>query len=264
VSSFLVKEENRLNNIQTFNHEMFGELPVMIVEGVEWFGSVEAAKSLSFGNPYDAIKNHVDKDDLADHEVIDRLGRKQKKKFVNESGLYSLIFGAAKQGNNPEIKEKAKRFKRWVTAEVLPTIRRTGGYVSNDDLFIQTYLPFADDQTKMMFRGVLETVRKQNEQIALMQPKADYFDALVDRNLLTNFRDTAKELEIGQRQFVNWLIEKGFIYRDQKGKLKPYAKYTPELFKLKEFERNGRADVQTLITPKGKETFRLLLKKAVS
>jgi phage antirepressor YoqD-like protein len=250
-----------MNQLQVFNHPMFGELPVMIVEGVEWFGSVEAAKSLSFGNPYDAIKNHVDKDDLADHEVIDRLGRKQKKKFVNESGLYSLIFGAAKQGNNPEIKEKAKRFKRWVTAEVLPTIRKTGGYVSNDDLFIQTYLPFADEQTKVLFKGVLETVRKQNEQIAAMKPKADYFDALVDRNLLTNFRDTAKELKVKERFFINWLLQNKFVYRDQKGKLKPYAPYVPELFELKEFTRNGKADVQTLITPKGRETFRLLLQK---
>jgi phage antirepressor YoqD-like protein len=253
-----------MNQLQVFNHPMFGELPVMIVEGVEWFGSVEAAKSLSFGNPYDAIKNHVDKDDLADHEVIDRLGRKQKKKFVNESGLYSLIFGAAKQGNNPEIKEKAKRFKRWVTAEVLPTIRKTGGYVSNDDLFIQTYLPFADEQTKVLFKGVLETVRKQNEQIAAMKPKADYFDALVDRNLLTNFRDTAKELKVKERFFINWLLQNKFVYRDQKGKLKPYAPYVPELFELKEFARNGKADVQTLITPKGKETFRLLLQKEVA
>ncbi|SFA56255.1 Phage antirepressor protein YoqD, KilAC domain [Parageobacillus thermantarcticus] len=252
---------SQLQSFSLFNHPMFGELPVLVVDGIEWFGATEAAKSLSFGNPYDAIKNHVDKDDLADHEVIDRLGRRQSKKFVNESGLYSLIFGAAKQGNNPEIREKAKQFKRWVTAEVLPTIRKTGGYVSNDDLFIQTYLPFADEQTKMMFRGVLETVRKQNEQIAAMKPKADYFDALVDRNLLTNFRDTAKELKVKERFFINWLLQNKFVYRDQKGKLKPYAPYVPELFELKEFARNGKADVQTLITPKGRETFRLLLQK---
>ncbi|WP_312027177.1 phage antirepressor KilAC domain-containing protein [Cytobacillus firmus] len=97
-----------------------------------------------------------------------------------------------------------------------------------------------------------------------MQPKADYFDALVDRNLLTNFRDTAKELEVGERQFVKWLLENKYLYRDQKSKLKPYSKFVPEIFKLKEYERNGRADVQTLITPKGKETFRILMKKLVS
>jgi phage antirepressor YoqD-like protein len=249
-----------MNQLQVFNHQMFGELPVLIVDDVEWFGATEAATALSFSDPHKAIKNHVEEEDSTVHLVLTN-GGKQNKKFINESGLYSLIFGAAKQGNNPEIREKAKQFKRWVTAEVLPTIRKTGGYVSNDEMFINTYLPFADEQTKMMFRGVLETVRRQNEQIAAMKPKADYFDALVDRNLLTNFRDTAKELKVKERFFINWLLQNKFVYRDQKGKLKPYAPYVPELFELKEFARNGKADVQTLITPKGRETFRLLLQK---
>lgn len=250
-----------MNNLQTFNHSMFGELPVIINNGGELFGATEAAKSLSFSNPYDAIKNHVEKDDLADHEVIDSLGRKQIKKFVNESGLYSLIFGAAKQGNNSEIQTKAKHFKRWVTSEVLPTIRKTGGYVANDEMFINTYLTYADEQTKSLFRATLITVRKLNEEKAIMQPKADYFDALVDRNLLTNFRDTAKALHIGQGKFINWLIENKYVYRDQKNKLKPYMQYVPELFDLKDWQYNGKAGVQPLITPKGKETFRLLLIK---
>lgn len=259
-----------MTEVQVFNHSMFGELPVVVVGGVEWFGGAEAAKALGFSKPLDALSNHVDEDDSAVHGVGVQTGIKAdgtpamqvvKKKFINESGLYSLIFGAAKQGNNPEIKEKAKQFKRWVTAEVLPTIRKTGGYVANEDMFINTYLPFADEQTKMMFRGVLETVRKQNEQIAAMKPKVEYFDALVDRNLLTNFRDTAKELQVKERFFIDWLLKNKFVYRDQKKKLKPYAAYVPELFELKEWERNGRADVQTLITPKGRETFRLLLKK---
>jgi phage antirepressor YoqD-like protein len=68
--------------------------------------------------------------------------------------------------------------------------------------------------------------------MAIMQPKADYFDRLVDRNLLTNFRDTAKELEIGQRTFINWLLDSGYVYRDPKNKLKPYGKYVSELFRI--------------------------------
>ncbi|WP_412102109.1 phage antirepressor KilAC domain-containing protein [Paenibacillus larvae] len=204
------------------------------------------------------MANHVDDEDSTVHPVLTG-GGTQSKKFVNESGLYSLIFGAAKQGNNPVIREKAKGYKRWVTREVLPTIRKTGGYVANDDLFISTYLPHSDEQTKLIFRATLETVRKANEKIAILKPKADYFDALVDRNLLTNFRDTAKELKVKEREFITWLLDKGYVYRDQKGKLKPYAQHVPSLFELKEWERNGKADTQTLITPKGRETFRLLL-----
>jgi len=250
-----------MNKPQIFNHQTFGDLPVIVMAGVEWFGATEAAEALGFAKPHRAIENHVDEDDSTVWGVIDSLGRTQQKKFINESGLYSLVFGAAKQGNNPDIQAKAKEFKRWVTGEVLPTIRRTGGYVANDDLFIETYLPHADEQTKMTFRATLVLVRKQNEQIAALKPKADYFDALVDRNLLTNFRDTAKELRIRQTDFINWLLEKKFIYRDQKGKIKPYAQFVPELFQLKEWARNEKADVQTLITPKGRETFRLMYQK---
>lgn len=97
---------------------------------------------------------------------------------------------------------------------------------------------------------------------AVMQPKADYFDDLVDRNLLTNFRDTAKELKIQEKAFIGFLIQFKYIYRDSKGKLKPYADKNNGLFEIKEAknEKTGWIGTQTLITPKGRETFRLLIK----
>lgn len=104
----------------------------------------------------------------------------------------------------------------------------------------------------------IETLKIENSE---MKPKVDYFDNLVERNLLTNFRDTAKELGLRQTDLINNLIEDGYVYRDQKSKLKPYAKYGKTgkgLFELKEFSKNDHSDVQTLITPKGRETFRLL------
>lgn len=104
----------------------------------------------------------------------------------------------------------------------------------------------------------IETLKIENTEL---KPKADYFDNLVERNLLTNFRDTAKELGLRQTDLINNLIEDGYVYRDQKSKLKPYAKYGKTgkgLFELKEFSKNEHSDVQTLITPKGRETFRLL------
>ena len=94
-----------------------------------------------------------------------------------------------------------------------------------------------------------------------MAPKAEYFDALVDNNLLTNIRDTAKELGIKERTFTEWLIQKNLCYRDKKRKIKPYANKM-QYFELKEFTTIwGHSDNQTLITPKGRETFRLLLIK---
>lgn len=94
----------------------------------------------------------------------------------------------------------------------------------------------------------------------IMKPKAEYFDELVDRNLLTSFRETAKQLEVGEKEFVRYLIDKKYVYRDKKGKLMPYADKNDGLFEIKECfnEKTQWSGTQTLITPKGRETFRLL------
>ncbi|GAK30396.1 phage associated-antirepressor protein [Weissella oryzae SG25] len=135
-----------MNEIQVFNSSAFGKLPIIEIDGKEYFGATEAAKALSFANPWDAIKNYVDKDDLADHEVIDSLGRKQSKKFVTEPGLYALIFGAARQGNNPEIKAKAKEFQKWVFDEVLPSIRKTGIYQVQTNVSMNDWYLIEDEK----------------------------------------------------------------------------------------------------------------------
>lgn len=96
----------------------------------------------------------------------------------------------------------------------------------------------------------------------IMKPKADYFDDLVDRNLLTGIRETAKEFQIKQKDFVTFLMDKKYLYRDKKGKLMPYAKPLQDgLFELKETKNDATAwsGSQTMITPKGRETFRLLM-----
>lgn len=188
---------------------------------------------------------------LKDFGFSQLVGKDDLPEYVAENIVYKLCFKAENQ--------TAKEFQNRVTDEILPTIRKTGGYVASEDLFINTYLPFADEQTKSLFRATLFTVKKQNEQIASMSPKAAYFDALVDRNLLTNFRDTSKELKVKERDFITRLLEHGFVYRDQKDKLKPYAQHVPELFEIKDWTRGDKTGVQTLITPRGRETFRLLL-----
>ena len=100
----------------------------------------------------------------------------------------------------------------------------------------------------------------------IMKPKADYFDELVDRNLLTNFRETAKQLEVGEKKFINFLIEHKYIYRDKRGKLMPYADKNKGLFEVKETynDKTKWSGTQTLITPKGRETFRLLMLKTTA
>lgn len=99
----------------------------------------------------------------------------------------------------------------------------------------------------------------------IMKPKADYFDELVDRNLLTNFRETAKQLEVKEKTFIQFLLDKKYIYKDKKGKIMPYAEKNKGLFEVKETfnEKTNWSGTQTLITPKGRETFRLLCLKAL-
>lgn len=112
--------------------------------------------------------------------------------------------------------------------------------------------------------GKIKQLSAQNSALTvdnqIMKPKADYFDELVDRNLLTSFRETAKQLEVKEKEFVKFLIDKKYIYRDKKGKLMPYADKNNGLFEVKECfnEKTQWSGTQTLITPKGRETFRLL------
>lgn len=115
-----------------------------------------------------------------------------------------------------------------------------------------------------MAENTISSLKLTNSQLTvenqIMQPKADYFDELVDRNLLTSFRETAKQLDTKEKEFIAFLLEKRYIYRDKKGKLMPYADKNKGLFEIKETfnEKTQWSGTQTLITPKGRETFRML------
>ncbi|MBF0400249.1 MAG: hypothetical protein HQL90_05730 [Magnetococcales bacterium] len=113
-----------INNLIPFDFEEHAVRVTIDEHGAPWFHAGDVCSVLGFGNPHQAVASHVDEDDLQKLEVIDSWGRTQQANYVNESGLYALIFGSTK----PE----AKRFKRWVTHEVLPTVRKTGGYGKAD------------------------------------------------------------------------------------------------------------------------------------
>ena len=147
---------------------------------------------------------------------------------------------------------------------VLPSIRKNGGYIAGqEELSPQELMAKALLVAQKTLTDRDARIKELTAQNQIMQPKAEYFDELVARNLLTNFRETAKELGIKDKDFVGWLLEHKYIYRDQKNKLMPYAAKNNGLFEVK--ERTGRhndwAGTQTFITPKGRETFRLLCKE---
>lgn len=203
---------------QIFNHQLFGSLPVIIIEGSEWFGAVEAAKALSFAKPHDAISNHVDEDDSAVHGVIDALNRTQQKKFINESGLYSLVFGAAKQGNNPEIKEKAKQFKRWVTSEVLPTIRQNGGYLTPSKIEEVLLNPDTIIDLAQRLKLANEEKARLSARVETDKPKVIFADSVAASKSSILIGDLAKILkqngiDTGQKRLFSQLRDEGYLIK---------------------------------------------------
>lgn len=248
-----------MGELQIFKNDEFGEIRTVEISGEPWFVGKDVAEILGYTNPRKAIGDHIDADDKGVTKC-DTLGGSQELTIINESGLYSLIL-SSKLPN-------AKAFKKWVTSEVLPSIRKHGGYISGqaemspEELMaraLQVAQKTLEEREARISLLTAEnsvlTVEKQ-----MLQPKADYFDELVDRNLLTNFRETAKQLSIKQNDFVNFLLEKKYVYRDKRGKLMPYADRNTGLFEIKECfnEKTQWCGTQTLITPKGRETFRLL------
>ena len=239
-----------MSNIQIFNYQS-NEVRTVEMNGEPWFVLKDVCNILNINNASD-VYNRLD-DDEKGIAQIDTLGGRQKMSTVNESGLYHVIL----RSDKPE----AAPFRKWVTSEVLPSIRKNGGYIAGQqELSPQELMAKAllvANKTLAEREARISELTVQNN---IMAPKAEYFDELVDRNMLTSFRDTAKELGVKPKTFVNWLLEKKFIYRDQKGKLMPREDKNSGLFEVKEAKNDKTqwSGVQTLITPKGRETFRLL------
>ena len=137
-------------------------------------------------------------------------------------------------------------------------------------LFTAAYVTKFEEMEKQLtqpklpttYLEALEALVASEKEKQILLPKAQYFDALVERNLLTNFRDTAKELKIKEGLFIDWLLDEKYIYRDVAKKLKPFAQHVPKLFEIKEWSNDKKAGNQTMITPRGRETFRLLFSQA--
>jgi len=252
-----------MNELKIFKYNTT-EVRTVIINNEPWWVLKDVCVILGIGNVTDTA-NRLDEDEKAELGLIEvssnGVSQTRKRLIINESGLYSVIL----RSDKPE----AKAFRRWITHEVLPAIKKTGGYIPVNE---------ADTDMEILSKAILianKTIAEQGQRLGqlqtansqltvdnqIMQPKADYFDELVDRNLLTNFRDTAKELKVKERVFVSFLLEHKYVYRDQKGKLSPYASKNDGLFEIKECynEKTNWSGVQTLITPRGRETFRLLL-----
>lgn len=245
-----------MNNIQIFKYEN-NDVRTVEMNGEPWFVLKDVCGVLGLSN-HKVTAQRLDRDEVSQTYLTDSIGRKQETTVINESGLYSVIL----RSDKPE----AKPFRKWVTSEVLPSIRKNGGYIAGQEQL---------SPEELMAKALLvanKTLAERDARISeltvqntIMQPKAEYFDELVDRNTLTNFRETAKELGISEKAFIRFLIDKKYIFRNQRGKFMPYADRSDGWFEVKECynEKTNWSGIQTLVTPKGREAFRLLCLKAL-
>ena len=240
------------SDMQIFKNEQFGEVRMIEENGKLLFCGLDVARALGYARPGKAIIDHckgvLKRDTLTS-------GGMQSLSYITEGDVYRLITHSKL--------ETADKFERWVFDEVIPSIRKNGGYIAGQETMSDVELIA---RALIVAQNVIEEKNRQisglTEENLLMKPKAEYFDDLVDRKLLTNFRDTAKEFHIGQKRFIAFLTDNGYAYRDAKGRILPHQKHVDAgLFELKECrsERSRWAGMQTLITPRGRETFRLLL-----
>lgn len=249
-----------MSNIQIFNYQN-NEVRTVELNGDPWFVLKDVCSTLNISNQR-YVQERLDPDEVGRFDLPHPQNPEKTIEMVcvNESGLYNVIL----RSDKPE----AKPFRKWVTSEVLPSIRKNGGYIAGQEQLTPEELMakalLVANKTLADREARICELTAQNSQLTvekqIMQPKAEYFDELVDRNLLTNFRETAKELGIKPKAFVAWLLDKKFLYHDQKGKLLPREDKNNGLFEVKEAKNDKTqwSGVQTLITPKGRETFRLL------
>ena len=237
------------NMITVFENKEFGAVRTATINGEPWFVANDVCAILEI----DRTQTRRLDDDEKGVCLIHTLGGDQKMSIVNEFGLYSLILRSRK----PE----AKAFRRWITHEVIPAIRKYGMYATTPTLRKFQENP---ELIRLVCERMLaekDRADKLDKKVTELQPKADFFDAFVNPDDCTNIRTTAKELGVPERAFCRFLQDAGFMYRCPAGNLMPYNKPENEgLFIVRDFYSEcGHHGTYTLITSMGKNLLRTLL-----
>lgn len=238
-----------MNELQKVFNYQDQQVRTVVKDGQPWFVAKDVCNVLNHSN-HKVAASRLDEDEVSKVYLTDSLGRYQKTTVVNEAGLYSLILTS----NKPE----AKQFKRWITHEVIPTIRKTGGYVANDELFIQIYLPQADENTKPLFKTTLHTMKEQSKQIETMKPKVIFAEAVESSESSVLVGELAKIIQqngvdIGPNKLFQWLRDNGYLIR-KKGEsfnLPTQRSMDMGLFEIKKRTVNNLdGSIRTTRTPK--------------
>lgn len=212
-----------MNEIKIFNNQEFGIIRTRMINDEPWFLGRDIAEALGYTNPSKAISDHIDDaDKLTERFVI--AGQRRSVIMINESGLYALIFGSKL--------ESAKRFKHWVTSDVLPSIRKTGSY--------QAQTPQGKELLALAVLEAQKTIESQNQQIEEMKPKAIFADAVATSQTSILIGDLAKLIcqngyQIGQKRLFEWLRQNGYLIKSGSSRNMPQQRYIEQgLFEIKE------------------------------
>lgn len=201
-----------MKQMEIFKNPEFGAIRAVEIDGEPWLVGKDVSLALGYTNPQKAIRDHVDAEDRTVNDSFTVNGTAIT--LINESGLYSLVLSSKLP--------KAKQFRRWVTSEVLPTIRKHGAYMTKEKLWEVATSP----EALLKLCSDLLAEREENavlrEEKALLESKAAFYDLFIDLNHSTNLRTTAKELVVPERRFVRFLLEQRFVYRTASGNVLPY------------------------------------------
>ena len=258
-----------MEEIKVFDNKEFGKVRTIIKDSEPWVVGKDVTKTLGYDNGNRDIIRHVDEDDriMLDSKTQYRFGIELGQRggwIINESGLYSLILSSKLPS--------AKEFKRWVTSEVLPTIRKTGGYVANEELFVNTYLPNVDPATKELFKLNLQTIRQLNEKIEKDKPLVDFANHIQVSDDCISMSAMAKlaaknGIDIGRTRLFSYLRNKKVLGCRDGYKNIPYQRYidTQPWFEVREstYIKDGQVHINLtlMVTPKGQNGIIRMLKK---
>jgi len=235
-----------MNDLQIFNNEEFGSVRTLQIDNEPWFVAKDITDRLGYQNGRDAVSKHVDEEDKNSVVIHDGTHGNPNITVINESGLYALTLSSKLP--------TAKKFKRWVTSEVIPSIRKTGGYK----------LPQTMSEALRLYADELEKNQALIAENEKMKPKAEFFDAVTDSKTAIPIGDVAKVLDmgIGRNKLFEFLREEKILMSDNR----PYQKYIDqEYFRVVEqkYEKNGDTyiNLKTLVFQKGVDFIRKRLQK---
>lgn len=245
-----VQDKQGGNEVEVFTHKDFGEIRTIQIDGEPWFVANDVMRVLEVSNSKDAIRT-LDDDEKSGVDIIDPHGRKQKTNCISEAGLYSIILRSRK----PE----AKAFKRWVTHEVIPSIRKHGAYLTPQKIEDALLNP------DVIINLALQ-LKAEKQKNAELTAKAAYYDMVAGASGSTNFRDTAKMLGISEKKFIETVLGKKYCYRAVDKKIVPYSQYmVAGWFEVREVYYGSPEDphctIQTRITPYGRQNIYIRFKR---